>query len=585
MKQKSIHIETLKIFWHALAAEPRILALSGLNLVSILFISTITPLMIGRMIGSMAQPGANPFQYLPYVIGAALIGAITNRIGFRAYLTTNARGASRIQLLAFDTLLKRSVGFHNNNVSGKLVSDAIAYASSFQHLFELTMMTLLPFVIILVGGLIFVSMSSWQLGVIVLGMAIFAFTASILNERNRNPIRKKRVTVGKELTGHFADSLVNMQAVITFAAENRELKTHKKLNHLLRDMRIRDWTKSSNDGNIRIFVLYAFQIALISVLVLQVRSNPALLGIGIFTFIFTTTLTGRLFDVDRFLRLADEALLTAQPMTEVICDTVEIVDAPHAKQLEVRNGDISFDAVSFTYEDGDSLQNVFKDLNLHIQPGEKIGLVGPSGGGKSTLTRLLLRFEDVQEGTISVDGQEIKNVTQHSLRTQISYVPQEPLLFHRSIRENIAYGHGQASNTDIEHAAKLAHADEFIAQLPQGYDTIVGERGVKLSGGQRQRIAIARAILKDAPLLVLDEATSALDSESEVYIQEAFATLMKNRTTIVIAHRLSTIQKMDRIVVLDKGKIIEQGSHGELLEKHGLYARLWTRQSGGFIEE
>jgi ATP-binding cassette, subfamily B, bacterial len=222
---------------------------------------------------------------------------------------------------------------------------------------------------------------------------------------------------------------------------------------------------------------------------------------------------------------------------------------------------------------------------LAIKPGEKIGLVGPSGGGKSTLTRLLLRFEDITSGTIAIDGQNVAGVTQQSLRRAISYVPQEPLLFHRTIADNIRYGLDDASIEDIQRAATLAYADDFIGELPEGYDTIVGERGVKLSGGQRQRIAIARAILKDAPILVLDEATSALDSESEVYIQRALWKLMENRTTIVVAHRLSTIQKMDRIIVLEDGAITEQGTHAELIKRKGTYSKLWNHQSGGFIEE
>jgi ATP-binding cassette subfamily B protein len=223
-------------------------------------------------------------------------------------------------------------------------------------------------------------------------------------------------------------------------------------------------------------------------------------------------------------------------------------------------------------------------LNLHIKAGEKLGLVGPSGGGKSTLTRLVLRFDDVQNGRITIDGQDIRDITQASLHQQIGYVPQEPLLFHRSVRENIAYGNLGASEKDVRDAARKAYALDFIDTLPNGLDTIVGERGVKLSGGQRQRVAIARAILKNAPILLLDEATSALDSESEKVIQKALQELMQSRTTIVIAHRLSTIQKMNRIILLNDGKIVEQGSHIELLKSKGLYARLWGHQSGGFME-
>ena len=228
---------------------------------------------------------------------------------------------------------------------------------------------------------------------------------------------------------------------------------------------------------------------------------------------------------------------------------------------------------------------IFDDFDLKVPAGKTVGLVGVSGSGKTTLTKLLLRFDDVTSGGIYIDGKDIRDVTQKSLREAIAYVPQESSLFHRSIYENIAYGRMDAKREEVIRAAKLANAEEFIRDLPNGYDTLVGERGVKLSGGQRQRIAIARAILKDAPILVLDEATSALDSESEALIQEALANLMKGRTSIVVAHRLSTIAGLDIIVVLREGKIVEQGSHHELLARGGEYAKLWSRQSGAFLDE
>jgi ATP-binding cassette subfamily B protein len=297
------------------------------------------------------------------------------------------------------------------------------------------------------------------------------------------------------------------------------------------------------------------------------------------------TLTSRLFEVGSMIRNIEEAFLSAASMTEIILQDVEIIDAPHAKKLKVTDGVLDLNAVRFAYHDGSSNSDVFKNLTLSIPSGQKIGLVGPSGGGKSTFTRLLLRFDDIDSGSISIDGQDVRSVTQASLRRAVSYVPQEPLLFHRSIFENIAYGKPEATPSEVREAAKLAFAEEFIGKLPKGYDTIVGERGVKLSGGQRQRVAIARAILKDAPILVLDEATSALDSESEVYIQKALEQLMQGRTTIVIAHRLSTIQKMDRIIVLSEGNVVEDGTHQALQKAKGLYAKLWAHQSGGFIED
>ena len=251
-------------------------------------------------------------------------------------------------------------------------------------------------------------------------------------------------------------------------------------------------------------------------------------------------------------------------------------------QPEPRDASVHFHAIRFAYP---SRPPLFDGFDLRIAPGEKVGLVGRSGGGKTTLTRLLLRFADLEAGAIEIGGQNIARISQASLRESIATVPQEPAMFHRSIADNIRFGRPSATDDEVRRAAELAHATEFITDLPAGFDTLVGERGVKLSGGQRQRIAIARAILKDAPILVLDEATSALDSESEKHIQEALWALMRDRTAIVIAHRLSTVRRMDRLVVLDAGNVIEQGRHDQLLAARGHYAALWAHQSGGFLQE
>ncbi len=271
-----------------------------------------------------------------------------------------------------------------------------------------------------------------------------------------------------------------------------------------------------------------------------------------------------------------------------VSDVLNIIAVPHGIQdaqgagaLRVQKGEIRFAGVHFDF----AAQPVFKDLNLNIEAGEHIGLIGHSGAGKSTLINLLLRYFDPQSGAVLIDGQNIAEVTQDSLRKNIAVIPQDTSLFHRSLMENIRYGRLEASDEEVIEAAKKAHAHEFIKDLPQGYDTLVGERGVKLSGGQRQRIAIARAILKDAPILILDEATSALDSESEKLIQDSLKSLMDGKTVIAIAHRLSTISHLDRLVVMEAGKIIEEGHHDLLLQKNGVYAKLWSMQSGGFLGE
>ncbi|MEJ0062534.1 MAG: ATP-binding cassette domain-containing protein [Alphaproteobacteria bacterium] len=257
-----------------------------------------------------------------------------------------------------------------------------------------------------------------------------------------------------------------------------------------------------------------------------------------------------------------------------------IIDEPDAGKLLVPRGEIHFAGVDFAY---DGKQSVIRNLDLTIAPGQRVGLIGQSGAGKSTLVSLLLRLHDIQHGSIAIDGQDLRRVTQDSLHSAIGVIPQDTVLFHRNLMDNIRYGRQNATDAEVVEAARQAHADDFIQLLPKGYDTLVGERGVKLSGGQRQRIAIARALLKNAPILILDEATSALDSESEAAIQAAMRLAMKDRTVIAIAHRLSTIYHLDRLIVLDGGTVVEDGSHTELLAKNGLYASLWRKQSGGFL--
>jgi ATP-binding cassette subfamily B protein len=301
---------------------------------------------------------------------------------------------------------------------------------------------------------------------------------------------------------------------------------------------------------------------------------------------YTSNIGQRLWEFSQqTLRNYNRALGDAQDMTEILAIEPEVKDPAKPQKSRIKNGAISFKEMSFAHPESNDDDGLFNNLNLDIKPGEKIGLVGRSGSGKTSLTKLLLRYHDLDSGEILIDSQNIAKITQDDLRRSIAYVPQEPLLFHRTIQENIAYGKPDATMDEVHEAARKANAADFIEKLADGYETLVGERGVKLSGGQRQRIAIARAILKDAPILVLDEATSALDSESERLIQDALWELMKGRTAIVIAHRLSTIQKMDRILVMENGEIVEQGTHTQLVKHGGIYAQLWAHQSGGFIEE
>lgn len=577
--------ETLLIFWRVLVRDKRLFVGSLFYFLSVIAIQILIPMMIGLTLANLITEHGTVLENILPLIVVAVFGLLANLFGYTSLVRMNAKGQCGVAEVAITNLLHRSMGFHTNNIGGKLVSNALDYPAAFGKLMDAIYLSLIPFVLIMIVGISVVMSRSMSMGLAVLVITIVTVVSIILDTRKRKSLRAARKHAQNITVANFSDTIVNAQAVKTFAQEDKELKEHKRLDKILTDLKLRDWTRTARNSTLQITLLLTMQIILIAYIGFVLQEDPGALGISIFAVIYTISIVNRLSDIGSTITNIDEGFLQASSMTEIILQQTEIKDKSDAKRLSVTSGNIDFTHVDFSYNDNQVSENVFDNLSVHISSGQKVGLVGPSGGGKSTLTRLLLRFDDVTQGGIAIDSQDLREVTQQSLRQSIAYVPQEPLLFHRSILANISYGRPDASIKEIHRAAKLAYAHDFIEKLPQKYETIVGERGVKLSGGQRQRIAIARAILKDAPILVLDEATSALDSESEVYIQKALEELMKDRTTIVIAHRLSTIQKMDRIIVLDDGKVIEDGSHKELLEKSGLYARLWAHQSGGFIEE
>ncbi len=379
------------------------------------------------------------------------------------------------------------------------------------------------------------------------------------------------------MTGHVADVIGNISAVQIFANEKRESNRHKFLVSKYMQSTLKSWDYSVTHLDMIVAPTYVLTNIIGLIIAISFTSNATSLASVFVTFSYFAQATRIFFEFNRTYRNIESSLTDAAQFV----DLVENVEG--AQKLLPTEGKVSFNGVSFGY-DGDK-ETIFNGLDLAINPGEKIALVGYSGGGKTTIVKLLLRFFDISGGAIEIDGQDISECNLKSLRENISYVPQDPAMFYRTIADNIKYGKTEATDEEVIQAAKSAHAHEFISTFRYGYDTLVGERGVKLSGGQRQRIAIARAMIKKAPILVLDEATSALDSESESLIQDSLWKLIEGRTAIVIAHRLSTIQKMDRIIVLSRGKIVEQGSHQELLDSNGVYSSLWSHQSGGFISE
>lgn len=383
------------------------------------------------------------------------------------------------------------------------------------------------------------------------------------------------------LSGKTADVLSNVSAVRQYANLDPELYKLQSLTEKRRIAHTRSWMYSERTRLINSFVLFVAMLLIFWLLLTDWQAGLVSTGDLVLVLALISQISYALLFIGQAFNSIAEAFGDIEEGLEDLIVDHEITDAPNAQPLQTNQGAINFDAMTFAYDS----QTVFDNLNLIIESGQRVGLVGPSGAGKSTLVSLLLRQHDINSGAILIDGQNIAQVTQDSLRQNIALVPQEPMLFHRSIRENIMYGKPDATHDEMVQAAERAQAREFIESLPEGYDTLVGERGVKLSGGQKQRVAIARAMLKEAPILVLDEATSALDSESEVAIQKALEELMVGKTVIAVAHRLSTLRKMDRILVVDNGKIVEDGTHDELAQAGGLYAKLWAHQAGGFLQE
>jgi ATP-binding cassette subfamily B protein len=488
---------------------------------------------------------------------------------------------------AFDMLALRDYDLYTNNFVGSLVKKGMAFSRSFEILTD----TLLFNVFTNLLPIIFAVVVLWRYSFWVPLVLLFWLGVTILISlpiiRGRSKLVAARHDASSKLTGRFSDAMTNILAIKSFAQERREGASFGKFVDKYTD----GYKSAANYQNINFESVISpiYVITNVFGLVVAVFFTLRLglpVGATMLVFSYYSQITRIFWEINRTYRNIESSISEAAEFTQLLLSAPEIEDRKNASLLVAEDGSISFKNVNFKYGEGDDAAMFLNNFNLEIRSKEKIGLVGLSGGSKTTITKLLLRFIDIESGSLTIDGQDVRSVTQASLRETIAYVPQEPLLFHRSLFENIAYG-GDDTTTldDVVLAARLAHADEFITQLPQGYETLVGERGVKLSGGQRQRVAIARALLKKSPIIILDEATSSLDSESEKFIQEGLFELMKDKTAVVIAHRLSTIKHLDRIIVLDHGEIVEDGTHDQLLENNGLYAKLWSHQSGGMLED
>lgn len=484
----------------------------------------------------------------------------------------------------FRHLLSQSLDFHANNFGGSLVSQTNKLVNGYIRIQDSTIYQVYPMLWGFIWAIVILTPKAPLYSVFLCILIALFLGVSMLLARGIYRHLSRAAAAESRETGQLADAITNIGVIKSFARRDYEIKRFHEATSTTRHFVRRFARAHQQQMNVMGVMNRSIIGGSLVIAVISVVKNHADIGTAFLIFSYTATIAEQLFEFgNATLRSYNRALSDAQEMATKLTQEPSVKDPRVPEPLAANSGAIRFRDVTFIHSGADDA--LFESFNLSIEPGEKIGLVGHSGSGKTTFTRLLLRFSDIQGGAITIDGQDISQVTQEDLHSVIAYVPQEPLLFHRSIRENIAYGQLDADETTVKRAAQHAHAHDFIRTLPARYDTLVGERGVKLSGGQRQRIAIARAMLKDAPILVLDEATSALDSESEVLIQDALWKLMEGRTAIVIAHRLSTIQKMDRIIVLEEGHIAEEGTHKELLRRGGTYAKLWAHQSGGFIDE
>lgn len=586
-------LNVVRFYWKCILKYPRVLTGALFVIpVTILCSQYLPPLILANALRRLTthdyisgQPWQSFGREIILYAGIQLLGSLVLwRVVDRFVWHLEGNILKDIAERVFKHLTDQSANFHADRFSGSLVSQTNKILTSYVRMADTTFFSTLP----LVSGILIASVilfgKSKLFVICLLIFSVLYVLSSIFITRSARERSAEHGQAESKQTGYLADALSNMMAIKSFSGEKFEeagfarntLHTKKQLMKLMGAVQ-KQMTYFSSASSL----IYAMSFAVAIVSVVSYNADV----VTVFLILnYTATIVGQLFSFsNQSLRNYNRAIGDASDMVEILAMDAEVADPAKPEKVHMARGEIRFNDVTFTHREAES--SIFSGLNLKIKPGEKVGLIGHSGSGKSSLTRVLLRFSDVDSGSVTIDGQNIANVRQSELRAVISYVPQEPLLFHRTIAENISYGRPKAELREIMAVARQANAHEFIEALPKGYDTLVGERGVKLSGGQRQRVAIARAMIKNAPILVLDEATSALDSESEGLIQDALWKLMEGRTAIVIAHRLSTIQRMDRIIVLEEGKIVEEGSHKDLLYKKGVYAKLWEHQSGGFLED
>ena len=588
-KAESQSWPVIQAYFAAAKKYPLLLTLPFIGALMIQGAGLAAPLYLQKFINvlSDAAPGDPVSGVLFGILGMfalmAFVGWCGQRVQMLSTMALESRVMADLSNDAFRTLLGHSHSFFISNFAGSLTRKVSRYARAFEQLFDTFIWGFFSTAIFITGVIVVLSMRSPLLGGALFVWVLVFILIQILMARVRQPLRIARTKEDSKVTGILSDAVSNQSIIQTFASASHEKGLFGAAVDAWRVATIRSWNADALIFAVQGIFAIAIEVLLLGGGILLWQQGAMTVGDFVLIQVYIIGVMDRVWGIGSSLRRLYDAFADAHEMIVIFETPYEVDDVANASRLDVRQGAIAFNAVNFHFSEE---QPVLSDLELTISGGQKIALVGPSGAGKSTITKLLLRYYDITSGTITIDGQDIRMVTQDSLHEAIAFVPQDPTLFHRSLMDNIRYGRQDATDEEVMDAARKAHCHEFIAKLPEGYATHVGERGVKLSGGERQRVAIARAILKNAPILILDEATSALDSESEHLIQDALKVLMEGKTVLVIAHRLSTIMTMDRILVIEGGRIVADGTHKELLDQTGgLYHKLWSIQAGSFVAD
>lgn len=563
----------------------RIVVIVALALLSAVA-DVLTPMYAGRLVDAVASGAAGDqlawnaaITAFWLLVALGVGGTLLRQAVFQNIITFTLKMMNGIASNAFYRVQRFSTDWHANSFAGSTVRKITRGMWAVDLLNDTLLVALLPSVVMLVGATALLG-AHWPLmGLVVgLGSVLYIAVTATLSLAYVAPAARLGNAWDTRMGGALADAVSCNAVVKAFGAETREEARLDRVIDKWRRRTRRTWIRATFNGGIQGAMLVAMQASILGASLLLWSRNQASVGDITFTLAMFFVLQGYLRDVGMHIRNLQRSVNDMEELVSLEKQPLGVEDRPGAGAIAVTAGEIRFEDVTFRY--GSHHTALYDRFSVRIAPGERVGLVGHSGSGKTTFIKLIQRLYDVNGGRITIDGQDIAQVKQASLRSQIAIVQQEPVLFHRTLAENIAYARPGASQADIEQAARLASAHDFIMALPKGYDTLVGERGVKLSGGERQRVAIARAFLADAPILILDEATSSLDSESEVLIQRAMDRLMEGRTTLVVAHRLSTVRALDRLLVMDHGRVIEEGSHDALIRlKGGLYRRLFERQA------